>query len=148
MMEPRDHAAASREDDEIRLAGNAPLTLDTDRQLWLVEEGRAEIFAVSRLGAGPRTHLWTAAAGQLLCGFAPGADGDGFSLLAVGHPGTRLRRLSEAGLREMIRDPAAAADIAARLDAWLTGLFAEITRSAAPKSFVELHPGVETRLEE
>ncbi len=148
MAEPRDHAAASREDDELRLAGNAPLTLETDRQLWLVEEGRTEIFAVSLLGAGPRIHLWTAAAGQLLCGFAPGADGDGFGLLAVGHPGTRLRRLSEAGLREMIRDPAAAADIAARLDAWLTGLFAEITRSAAPKSFVELHPGVETRLEE
>ncbi len=148
MTEPRDHDAAGMEGDELRLAGNLPLTLDSDRQLWLVEEGRTEVFAVSRHGAGPRTHLWTATAGQLLCGFAPGADGDGLGLLAVGHPGTRLRRLSEAGLRELIRDPAAAADMAARLDAWLAGMFAEVTRSAAPKGFEELRPGVETRLEE
>ena len=145
MMEPRDHGMES---DEVRLAGNAPLVLDSDREVWLVEEGRTEIFAVSRQGAGPRIHLSTVNAGQLLCGFAPVAGGGGFGLLAVGHPGTRLRRLPETRLRELARDPAAAADLAARLDGWLAGLFAEIARSAAPKAFEELRPGAETLLAE
>ncbi len=145
-MEPRDHATAA-EGDELQLAGNAPLSLDAARQLWLVEEGRTEVFAVPRYGSGSRIHLWTATAGQMLCGFAP-LDGDSLGLLAVGHPGTRLRRLSEAKLRELLRDPAAAAELAGRLDDWLSGLFAEITRTAAPKVFEELRPGVETRLEE
>jgi len=146
VMEPRGDATAA-EGDELQLAGNAPLSLDAARQLWLVEEGRAEVFAVPRHGSGSRIHLWTATAGQMLCGFAP-LDGDGLGLLAVGHPGTRLRRLSEAKLRELLRDPAAAAELAGRLDDWLSGLFAEITRTAAPKVFAELRPGVETRLEE
>src|SRR6185295_4853225 len=133
VMEPRGHATAA-EGDELQLAGNAPLSLDAARQLWLVEEGRAEVFAVPRHGSGSRIHLWTATAGQMLCGFAP-LDGDGLGLLAVGHPGTRLRRLPEAKLRELLRDPAAAAELAGRLDDWLSGLFAEITRTAAPKVF-------------
>ncbi|HEV8578616.1 MAG TPA: NHLP bacteriocin export ABC transporter permease/ATPase subunit [Thermoanaerobaculia bacterium] len=148
MTEPRDLAAANRDDDELRLAGNAPLALDSDRQLWLVVEGKAEIFAVSHQDAGPRIHLWTATSGQVLCGFAPEADGHGLGLLAVGHPGTRLRRLPEPRLRELLREPAAAAELAGRLNAWLAGLFAEIPRSAAPKVFAELRPGVETQLEE
>ncbi|HSG39516.1 MAG TPA: NHLP bacteriocin export ABC transporter permease/ATPase subunit, partial [Thermoanaerobaculia bacterium] len=42
----------------------------------------------------------------------------------------------------------AAADLAVRLDAWLSGLFGEIARAAAPRVFEELRPGDETRLEE
>lgn len=148
MTEPFARDAACLESDELRLAGNLPLALDANRQLWLVEEGRTEVFAVSRRGAGSRIHLLTVNAGQMLCGFSPGADGGGFGLLAVGHSGTRLRRLSEAGLQEVLRDPAETAELAVRLDAWLSGLFAEINRSAAPKGFEELRHGVETQLAE
>lgn len=130
----------------LDLAGNAPLPLDSGRDVWLVEAGKVEVFAVPRQGEGTRTHLWTAEAGQALCGFDP--DGQSLGLLAVGHPGTRLRRLSESDLRDLTRDPAAAADLAARLDAWVSGLFGEIARAAAPKAFAALTPGGETRLEE
>ncbi|HEV2844461.1 MAG TPA: ABC transporter transmembrane domain-containing protein, partial [Thermoanaerobaculia bacterium] len=115
--------------------------------LWLVEEGRAEVFAVPKDGSGGRTHLWTAVAGQALCELGTERSGQGLSLLAVGHPGTRLRRLSEADLREIARDPAAAADLSARLDAWISGLFGELARAAAPRAFEELRTGGETRLE-
>ena len=37
---------------QLRLAGNIPLPLDGDRELWLVEAGTAEVFAVPR-GAAP-----------------------------------------------------------------------------------------------
>src|SRR4029453_4518046 len=97
MAEPRDHAtAAQTEPDEIRLAGNVPPSLDTARQLWLMGEGEGGVLAVPWVGAegkaggsavrgqgaGPRIPLWTATAGQMLCGFAPAA-GDGLGLLAV-----------------------------------------------------------------
>ncbi|HKV11786.1 MAG TPA: NHLP bacteriocin export ABC transporter permease/ATPase subunit [Thermoanaerobaculia bacterium] len=116
--------------DEIPLAGNAPLLLDEPRQLWVVEEGTVEVFAVLR-GGGPRTHLATVAAGELLWG--PG-------LLAVGHAGTRLRRLPEPTF--------AAADLAARLDRWLARLFQNLAPAAGPKSFEELRPGTEVHLPE
>jgi NHLM bacteriocin system ABC transporter ATP-binding protein len=138
----------TREREELLLAGNIPLSLDADRELWIVEEGTAEVFAVPRHVAGPRLHLRTATAGDLLCGFRPGADGPGLGLLAVGHRGTRLRRLPADELRELVRNPPAAAAFAARLDAWLSGLFAEIARSAPPKAFEELRPGAETHLGE
>ncbi|HEX9944654.1 MAG TPA: NHLP bacteriocin export ABC transporter permease/ATPase subunit [Thermoanaerobaculia bacterium] len=140
--------AMAQGDEEIRLAGNAPLPLDSSREVWLVEEGTAEVFAVPRQAAGPRTHLWTATAGQMLCGLGPQRNGDGLGLLAVGRPGTRLRRLDRAKLRELARDPAVAAELSARLDAWLSGLFGEIARPAGPKAFEELRPGAETHLAE
>jgi NHLM bacteriocin system ABC transporter ATP-binding protein len=135
--------------EDLELAGNAPLPLDSGRDVWLVEEGTVEVFAVPRDASGPRTHLWTASGGQVLCGLnGEQQNGHGLSLLAVGHPGTRLRRLSEPELRELVRDPVAAADLSARLDAWLAGLFGEIARAAGPKAFEELRPGAETHLAE
>ncbi|HEV2853192.1 MAG TPA: NHLP bacteriocin export ABC transporter permease/ATPase subunit [Thermoanaerobaculia bacterium] len=134
--------------EDLELAGNAPLPLDSGRDVWLVEEGTVEVFAVPRDASGPRTHLWTAQAGQMLCGLDREQDGHGFGLLAVGHPGTRLLRLAEPELRELTRDPATAADLSKRLDAWLSGLFGEIARAAGPKAFEELRPGAETRLGE
>src|SRR5215210_2119028 len=112
MLDSRDlDRTTARDTGEIHLAGNAPLPLDSGRDVWLVEEGTVEVFAVPREGSGPRTHLWTATAGQMLCGLDPEKDGHGLGLLAVGHPGTRLRPLSEAELRQRVRDPAVAAEL-------------------------------------
>jgi NHLM bacteriocin system ABC transporter ATP-binding protein len=138
----------ARGEEEVLLAGNAPLALDSGPDLWLVEEGTVEVFAVPRHGSGPRTHLTTAIAGQLLCSSESGVDGHDLGVLAVGHPGTRLRRLGASNLRELTRDSRAAADLAARIDAWLSGLFGEIGHAAAPRVFVELRRGAETSLGE
>src|SRR4051794_23348501 len=135
---------ARAESAEVPLAGNAPLLLDASPGVWLVETGAAEVFAVPREGDGPRTHLCSAAAGQVLCGAANGAP---LSLLAVGHAGTPLRRLPVERLRELARDPEAAAGLAAGLDGWLAGLLGGISRAAGPKVFAELRPGAETHLE-
>lgn len=134
------------EGEEIRVSGNSPLPLDSGREAWLVEEGTVEVFAVPAGAAGPRTHLCTIPAGGMLCGAEP--EGAELGLLAVGHGGTRLRRLPAAALRDLARDPVRAADLAARLDAWLAALPAEIPRPAAPKVFAELRPGEEVQLDE
>jgi NHLM bacteriocin system ABC transporter ATP-binding protein len=143
--------APARELEELRLEGNAPLPLDASETVWLVEQGTVEVFAVSFAGpsgeetAGPRTHLCTAAAGEILCGVArtPG----GLGLLAVGHPGTSLRRLGPARLRELAGDAPGAEELAAGLDGWLVRLWSELSPTTAPKVFEELRPGVEVRLE-
>ena len=123
--------------EEIRLGANAPLPLDSGGAVWLVEEGTVEVFAVPRDGNGPRTHLCTAVRGQVVC--EASLDGSRLGLLAVGHTGTRLRRL----------DPEIASpDLAGRLDVWLQGLLGVGNRPAAPKVFEELRPGSETLLEE
>src|SRR3954467_2315576 len=104
---------ARAESEEVPLAGNAPLLLDASPGIWIVETGAAEVFAVPREGEGPRTHLYSATAGQVLCG---AANGTPLSLLAVGHAGTCLRRLPLDRLRELVRDREAAAALAAGLD--------------------------------
>lgn len=136
---------ARAESDEVPLAGNAPLLLDASPAVWLVETGMAEVFAVPRHGQGPRIHLCSVTAGQVLGG---ATNGTALSLLAVGHAGTRLRRLPADRLRELARDPELAADLAAGLDGWLAGLLGGISRAAGPKVFAELRPGAETHLGE
>jgi ATP-binding cassette subfamily C protein len=121
--------------EDLHLEGNAPLSLDTASVVWLVEEGAVEVFAVPRDGSGPRTHLCTFGPGQVLCGVE--SDGQRLGLLAVGHAGTRLRRL----------DDERSADFAARLDGWLVGLLAGLS-PVTPKLFEELRSGSETHLAE
>jgi NHLM bacteriocin system ABC transporter ATP-binding protein len=131
--------------EEVTLAGNAPLFLDAPPGLWIVEAGAVDVFAVPRGETGPRTHLRSAARGELLCGFETGAPS---SLLAVGSSGTRLRRLPAESFQELAGDPGAAADLAGRVDVWLSGLLAGVSRAAGPKVFEELRPGVESVLED
>ncbi|HEX4498009.1 MAG TPA: NHLP bacteriocin export ABC transporter permease/ATPase subunit [Thermoanaerobaculia bacterium] len=136
---------ALAESPAVPLAGNAPLRLDPSAQVWFVETGTAEVFAVPEEGEGPRIHLCSVAAGQLLCGLR-GATSLG--LLAVGHSGTVLRRLPADRFQELAHDPGAAAELATRLDGWLAGLLAALSPAAGPKIFAELRPGAETHLAE
>ncbi|HEV7507456.1 MAG TPA: NHLP bacteriocin export ABC transporter permease/ATPase subunit [Thermoanaerobaculia bacterium] len=123
---------------EVPLAGNAPLLLDSGGEVWLIEEGMAEVFAVPRGETGPRIHLSTVSAGGILCGYEPAqASSHGLGLLAVGAPGTRLRRLPADEVP----------GLAGLLDGWLAGLGGGLVRPAFPRSFAGLRSGEETRLE-
>jgi NHLM bacteriocin system ABC transporter ATP-binding protein len=136
---PKPQPDLAGEPGEVPLAGNAPLPLDFAGDIWLVEEGMAEVFAVPQGESGPRVHLCTVGAGGILCGVDSAPDsGHGLALLALGAPGTRLRPLPASGLQ----------DLTDRLDAWLAGLCGGLDRPAAPRSFEELSPGTETRLEQ
>ncbi len=126
--------ALAKDADEVQLAGNAPLALDSSGAVWFVEEGRVEVFAVPLGAHQARTHLCTVEPGQALCGIEPGRDGHGLTFLAAGHAGTRLRRLSVARLRQLAADPALAAELARRLDGWLIRLFSEVSHAVAPQA--------------
>ncbi|HEX3527749.1 MAG TPA: NHLP bacteriocin export ABC transporter permease/ATPase subunit [Thermoanaerobaculia bacterium] len=143
--QPEPQHLLKNETDEIRLAGNSPLALDSAADVWLVESGMVEVFAVPRGDPGPRTHLATVLLGGLLFGVDPQDSGDparshGLGLLAVGTAGTRL-------LRQPAANPADES-LAARLDDWLDGLCGGLSHPAPPRGFEELRPGVETHLAE
>jgi ATP-binding cassette subfamily C protein len=138
----------AQEAEPFPLPGNAPLPLASPFSVWFVETGTADVFAVPRGASGPRTHLCTVAAGQVLCGLDPGSGTSGLALLAVGHPGTKLRRLDTARLQHLARDPNLAQDLAARLDGWLVRFSGEIFCGAAPKVFQELQAGAELAIQE
>src|SRR4051794_15300756 len=137
--EPKPQPLLAEEPGEVPLAGNAPLPLDSAGDVWLVDEGMAEVFAVPQGESGPRIHLCTVSTGSLLFGFDPPQDnGHGLGLLAVGAPGTRLRRLPASRLQDLVEG----------LDAWLAGLCGGLARPVAPRVFEELRPGAETHLEQ
>jgi NHLM bacteriocin system ABC transporter ATP-binding protein len=134
--------------EDVPLSGSSPLTLGSGREVWLVEEGKVEVFAVPAGAPGPRLHLCSIPAGGMVCGVEPDGAGHGLALLAVGHAGTRLRRLTSTTLRDLSRDSTRAASLASRLDAWLAALLAEIPHAVTPKVFQELRPGSEVQLPE
>ncbi len=115
----------------ILLSANAPLPLD-EAAAWIVESGSVDVFAVPP--DGTRTHLYAVGPGQILCG--TGRNGHRLGILAVGSPGTRLRRVE---IRDLAPD---------LLDAWLTGLTGGIVPGAPPRVFEELKSGSEIHLAE
>ncbi len=130
----------AREAEPLELAGNAPLHLDSSAWVWFVEEGQADVFAVPQGTSGPRTHLCTAAAGQVICGTDPDQEDSGLGLLAVGHPGTHLRRLPVTKLQGLSAVPS-------QIDSWLIRLGQGAFHATGPKFFEELQPGIEVSLE-
>jgi NHLM bacteriocin system ABC transporter ATP-binding protein len=127
------------------LAGNSPLPLDDRDAVWLVEAGWVDVFALgpARDGvAGARRHLFRAEAGQALFGLGPD------SLLAVGGPGSRVRRLGRRDFEEQARRPDLAAPLAALLAGWVRGLTAGVAPGRPPKKVTLLDPDKEVALPE
>jgi len=140
------------EAEELVIGGNRPLRLDSAERVWLIVQGTVEIFAVDPGGApaarreGGRTHLATAAAGEILLGVGGPAAHAG--LLAVAHPGTRLLATSSAVLTRLAREPRNLPFLEAAIEGWVSGIFRGVPRRDAPQRFTELRPGTEVRLDD
>lgn len=78
----------------LELSGNKPFLLIDPDGVWVIESGSIDVFA-SRLESGkpegPRTYLFSVAAGEALFGAAPA---DGLGLIAIGVLGARARRVA------------------------------------------------------
>lgn len=130
------------------IGGNRPLRLDTETSVWLVESGRVEIFAVcGAAGEGPRIHLSTAFAGEMIFG-VHSLEEQSTSLLALGAQDTRLLRLPLDAVKSFARQGHQADALAAGVDRWLSTLFQKISRTAAPNHFKSLQAGTEVELDE
>lgn len=146
----------------IDLGANAPIRLDQSAGVWLVAEGKVEIFAVSTDPAfqDRRTHLATVQQGEMFFGIGSsqrrhalpfaGAETRArkTALLAVALPDTEIWQVDRSTVAQMARQDQETEAIATAIEAWIGALFEQIPRSHSPQRFVELHRGEEIRLEE
>jgi ATP-binding cassette subfamily C protein len=117
--------------EDVPASGNTPVRLDDAGSVWLVTSGQVDVFAVAaRDGtAGARFYLWSAEAGAALPGCA------GAAWIAVGTPGTRLRRVRVEDLAAQ----AGGADGAAAVASVVEGIVAALATAAAPPAQPPYH---------
>jgi NHLM bacteriocin system ABC transporter ATP-binding protein len=135
----------AHEGDVIAAGANVPIALSDPEILWRVDEGAVDVFSRRRheqSETGPRRYLWSSAAGSCLLGF----DGEDVELLAVGTSGTRLRRLSVARVREIVRDPDSLPYVRPLVEGFVTDLSRADQTLRRPQLNVLLRPGNEYTL--
>src|SRR5690242_15424316 len=82
----------------IDTAGNEPVLLDDDQFIWIVYEGKVDVFLTAIQDGKPvgaRRHLFRAEKGDGLFGMA--LNGNRIGLLASSGPGTQLLKVRRAG---------------------------------------------------
>ncbi len=125
----------------VPTGANAPLPLEDPATAWLVEKGRLEVFAVRfRDGRpeGPRHHLFTVGAAELVLGVEPAWAGE-VGLLAVGSPDSVVNRLPVAELQR-----GAGPDLRTALEGFVATISAPVTGRSNPRRDVLLTPGETT----
>ncbi|MCH9648180.1 MAG: NHLP bacteriocin export ABC transporter permease/ATPase subunit [Deltaproteobacteria bacterium] len=142
----------------VTVHGNRPFLLDDPAMAYVVETGRVELFAVGveeGQPVGQRSHYFTAQPGQAFFGMDLEAYGVGAGLLAVGHLGTVVRRITVVRLSQLARDEDLGPRVALWLDRWISGLSKSLTQdivpgpmvdaSLAPEEEISLDPGQKAR---
>ena len=118
---------ADRYGTPVACAGNLPLRLDDQDNVWFIDRGSVNLFLLESRDeieqAAPQ-FLLSREAGALLPGISPdSADEDStLSVIAKGVPNTVLKRIPAARLAEVD-----ASEVAADIDSWLS----DITRTLA-----------------
>ncbi|MCZ6679192.1 MAG: NHLP bacteriocin export ABC transporter permease/ATPase subunit [Candidatus Poribacteria bacterium] len=120
----------------IEAEGNTPFFLDDSNDIWFVQSGKVDIFAVE-VQSGKRRHLFRAEPNEALFGMESDASENGMRLLAVGMMGTHLLKVPRSRLR---------AEVATLIDKWVAGLSSGIARDIPPKQYEQLEPNKETVL--
>ncbi|MDQ2870196.1 MAG: ABC transporter transmembrane domain-containing protein, partial [Acidobacteriota bacterium] len=138
MLESIRLALSVRLEDEgepIPVAGNQPFLLDNPNAMWIVEEGRLEVFTVAIQNgeaSGARTHFISVETGQALFGMDFAGYGLGSGFLAAGKTGTKLRMISRGRLAELATSGKHADRIHALVETWVTGLSKSLVRDLPP----------------
>jgi ATP-binding cassette subfamily C protein len=133
--------------------GSRPILLADADDLWLVEEGLVQVFAVGIEGGravGARSHFLTVPAGCCMLGMDVESLGIGHGFLAVGGVGTRVRRLSVARLQRLLDErPEVAPALCGLVDRWLVDLGRALTADlvARPQIDASVQPGERIALE-
>lgn len=134
----------------ITVGSNAPFLLDDPEKIWIVFEGKVDVFAVRvQLGipTGMRRHLFRAEAGQMLLGMALKQYGREYGLLAVGVAGTHLLPIKRAELETIARTPETAQTAVKLVEDWVDGLSAGLGKGMnAPRQFEALEAGQELEM--
>ncbi|MEO1087898.1 MAG: cyclic nucleotide-binding domain-containing protein [Acidobacteriota bacterium] len=131
---------------ELETVGNDSIPLDSADRVFLVAAGEVELFA-TRGAKQSRHHVTTVGRGGMLFGAVP-LSTTGSRLVAVTLPDTRLIEIDRSSLRALARDDKNLDGLAQAIEAWVTGLFSDIPRNAAPREFEPVTAGGEVALED
>jgi NHLM bacteriocin system ABC transporter ATP-binding protein len=129
----------------ISVAGNAPFLLDDPKSVYILLDGKIELFMVQVKSGQPdetRHHIATLDSGEICLGMDLVRYGEGMGLLAVPQGNTRVVKFSQGRLRKMAGMPDFQVKIVELLEKWLEHLSGNITGSMlAPRTDVQLSPG-------
>lgn len=128
----------------VSCEGNSPLDLNDKESVWFVEHGTVDLFLLESLDgveqAAPH-HLLRLERGRLLPGVDTSIDDSSdtktsLGLVAKGLPGTILKRLPAASLRQV-----SPGELAEQVDSWLVAVIDTlsrfVTRSPRPTEFLD-----------
>jgi ATP-binding cassette subfamily C protein len=150
---PSATAAFEGEGTVQQVDGSTPVLLANPDDVWLVEEGLVQVFAVAVVdgrAVGARSHILTVPAGCCMLGMDVESFGGGHGFLAVGGVGTRLTRLSAARLQRLVpQRPELAAALCSLVDRWLLDLGRALTEDLVPRPRIDaaVQPGERVALE-
>jgi NHLM bacteriocin system ABC transporter ATP-binding protein len=118
------------------MALNDTLVIDGPDNVWFVQSGQVEMFAI-RLErgqpAGARSHVLSINPGSLVFGMDFADYGQGFGFMLIGTEGSELYRLTKAQLRALASRREQAAAIGQLIDTWLLAFSESVVRDVRPK---------------
>ncbi len=124
------------EGEAVELSANQPFLIDDPKTLWYVVSGGVEIFTIAvKQGrpAGGRTHFLGILPGQCFFGLDTQSYGMGSGFLAVGKPGTKLRKIPVPRLRKLATESHHVKAVAGLMDTWVAGLAKSLVRDMPRK---------------
>jgi NHLM bacteriocin system ABC transporter ATP-binding protein len=134
---------------ELRIGSHEPLDLSRGGNVWWLEEGLLDVFAVpAREGEQPgaREHLYRINAGEFFFGLDDDALPPGWMVIGVATVGTRLRELAWQDLASLADQAAMKAPLATLVDAWVSATTRGARKGIQPKQYIPLRPGEEAAL--
>lgn len=138
------------EADRVEIGSNVPVEIDDPETIWLVYEGKIDIFAVRVVAgqaAGARRHLFRVEAGDLLFGLDLSGHGADIQISAVGVKDTVVARFSRTRFEELLRSRKHTADTARLLERWIMNFTGSITQNTALRQFAPLNVNAPTELD-
>jgi NHLM bacteriocin system ABC transporter ATP-binding protein len=127
--------------EKISVEGNRPLVLDDPEKVWVVQEGRIEVFAV-RLKAGEpfghRSHIFTANPGDTIWGVSPEKHEEGLALMATGPYGTLVAELALSEVIKLSRETESLPSVVSLVESWIRSAVGGIANPVLPKNYIEL----------
>jgi NHLM bacteriocin system ABC transporter ATP-binding protein len=115
---------------------NETFLISGDDQVWLLESGQIEMFAVQndhRSVIGPRSHFLTLEPGAVFLGMDFALFGHGSGFMVACAEGTRIHRLARSRLEALAREEACSSAIGELIDDWLLNTSASIVKDIRPK---------------
>ena len=123
------------EGEPVEITGNKPLYAVDKKAFWMVTRGEANVFGVRMEDgkvAGPRTHLFQAAEGDLILGACHhGSDYD-LGFMVTGKPGTEVNRLDRGILARAFGSEDFSETLLSAIKAWITRLSRIIGQDSPP----------------